>query len=248
MRCTMQPATAPDVLALLAERGDWLRQIGSRQWSGDLLAPARIAAIVAEGGTWLAVLEDGTPGGTITISPEGDPDFWTAAELAEPSWYISKMATSLEHGRGLGSWMLRWAVDQASQAGVTWCRLDVYRDAARLRDWYAAQGWEPVRTAVVPGKNSGALFRHPAVADPAARMFFGRREVLERLTRPPVQPGTTVEVLPAHQPGEVVAVHLADAGMPEAGPAPEYAQRRYTVRMPDGRLRTCGDADIDVAS
>jgi hypothetical protein len=42
------------------------------------------------------------------------------------------------------------------------------------------------------------------------------------------------------------AVHLAGAGMPEAGPVAEYPQRSYTVRMADGSLRAYGDADLDV--
>lgn len=85
----------PAVLSLLTERAAWMREQGSRQWSGDLLAPERIAGIIARGGTFLAAREDATPLATITLSCEGDPDFWTAAELDEPAVYVSKMATSL---------------------------------------------------------------------------------------------------------------------------------------------------------
>jgi GNAT superfamily N-acetyltransferase len=250
MSLTMRRATAadrPDVLRLLNDRARWLRDRGLPQWGGGFPAD-RIGRLVARGGTFLAVRHDGTAVGTITLSPDGDPDFWTQSELLEPAWYVTKMATSLEHGKGLGAPMLRWAVDQAAQEGMTWVRLDVWRTNTGLRDWYAAQGWEHVRTVEAPGRNSGALFRHPAVADVEARRFFGRSPVMQRLMRPPLEPGTEVDVLPARERGLIEAVHLADAGMPESGDAPEYPMRSYTVRMTDGSLRTCGDAALDLAS
>lgn len=94
MSLMMHRATAADrfdVQRLLDERAAWLRAKGSRQWDGDLLAPERVARIVERGGTFLAVREDGRLAGTITLSPEGDPDFWTQAELLErpgtcPRW------------------------------------------------------------------------------------------------------------------------------------------------------------------
>jgi hypothetical protein len=239
-------ADRPAVLALLNERARWLQARDLPQWGGGFPAD-RIRDLVARGGTFLAVLDD-VPAGTITLSPDGDRDFWTEAELLEPAWYVTKMATSLEYGRGLGGPMLRWAVDQAAQAGMTWVRLDVWRTNTGLRDWYTARGWEHVRTVEAPGRSSGALFRHPAAADVEARRMFGRSPLMQRLMRQPLPPGTAVDVLSLRQKGHVEAVHLADAGMPEYGDAPEYPQRSYTVRMADGSLRTLGDADIDIAS
>jgi len=178
MRYVMYPATSGrrfDVQRLLRERASWLRERGSSQWDGDLVSHARVASIVAQGWTWLTMREDDNRiAGTITLSPQGDPGFWTREELAEPAMYVSKMATSLAWGRGLGGPMLRWAADQAHQAGIPWLRLDVYRldDAAPLRAWYQRQGAELVRVAEVPGKRSGALFRLPAGPDPEAREMF----------------------------------------------------------------------------
>ena len=178
MKLTMHRVTTPaaryDMQRLLSERGEWLQARGSRQWAGEGLAPERIAGIAARGGSYIAVREDGMLAGTITVSGDGDLDFWIEAERAEPAWYLSKMATSLEHGRGLGGWMLRWAVDRAAQDGRAWCRLDVtrYEEAQPLRDWYAAQGWERVRTAVVEGKKSGALFQCRVAEDLEAREKF----------------------------------------------------------------------------
>jgi hypothetical protein len=248
MSLTMRRATAADrsdVLRLLNERARWLQARGLPQWGGGFPAD-RIADLVARGGTFLAVRDDGQAAGTITVSPDGDRDFWTQAELLEPAWYVTKMATSLQHGKGTGGPMLRWAVDQAAQAGMTWVRLDVWRTNTGLQDWYAAQGWEHVRTVAAPGRNSGALFRHPAIADVDARRFFGRGLALQRIMRPPLEPGTPVDVIPVHQPGRIEDVHLADASMPEAGPVAEYPQRSYTVRMPDGSRTVYGDADLDV--
>lgn len=222
MKLTMHRATSVlayyDVQRLLNERAGWMRARGSRQWAGDLLAPERIKGIVERGGTYLCIREDGKLAGTITVSAEGDPDFWTPDELAEPTWYLSKMATSLQYGRGLGGWMLRWAADQASQAGLAWCRLDVIRDeeARPLRDWYAAQGWEPVRTVVVPGKNSGALFRHPAAEDLDAREKFSAH--LKWLERPaPAAPSGMQPV-----PGDPFTFRLPSGELIQyADPTPE---------------------------
>jgi GNAT superfamily N-acetyltransferase len=235
------------VLDLLNGSAAWLRQLGEDQWARGFDA-ARIGPAVERGHTLLAEWH-GEPVATVAVTPDGDTDFWTPAELLEPAWYVSKLAVSREHaGHDLGGWVLRKVTDQAAAAGMRWVRLDAWLTNTRLHQWYLARGWTQVRLEPVRDRRSGALFQRPAAADPAARRFFGPREMLERLTRPPLAEGTAVEVLPVHQRGHVEAVHLADYGQPEAGPAPEYPQRSYTVRMADGSRRTCGDASLDVAS
>ena len=236
----------PAVLGLLTERAAWMRERGSRQWEGSLLAPERIAGIIARKGTWLAAREDGTALATITLSRCGDPDFWTGAERAVPALYVSKMATSPEHGRGLGAPVLAWAVDQAAQAHALWARLDVYRDpsAAPLRAWYAAQGFEYLRDAVVAGKNSGALFQRPAVPDPDAAMRFcpvpGHDE---RRHAPTMAAGTRVRV-DYYGPGVVTVAEEPDAGDTERVKHDEPS-RVYWVKLDTGRVMCVSDIKLE---
>jgi predicted GNAT superfamily acetyltransferase len=236
----------PAVLGLLTERAAWMRERGSLQWSGDLLAPERIEGIIAKGGTYLVTRVDGTALGTITLSRAGDPDFWTDAERTEPAVYVSKMATSLEHGRGLGAPMLAWAVHQADWQHALWARLDVYRDpsAASLRAWYAAQGFEYLRDAVVEGKNSGALFRKRAAADPdAALAFCGGADHPQRMGRPSMPVGTQVAV-DYFGPGVVTDVTEPDAGDTEHFKLDEPV-RMYRVEMDSGRVLWRSDLDLE---
>ena len=45
--------------------------------------------------------------GTVTLSAEADPDFWTAAESRQPALYVSKLAISrTDAGTGLGALLL----------------------------------------------------------------------------------------------------------------------------------------------
>jgi hypothetical protein len=244
-----EAADLPAVLSLLTERAQWMRERGSLQWSGDLLAPERIEGIIAKGGTYLAVRLDGTALATITLSRDGDPDFWTDAERTEPAMYISKMATSLEHGRRLGAPVLAWAVHQADWRHAMWARLDVYRDpsAASLRAWYAAQGFEYLRDVEVPGKNSGALFRKRAAADPdAALLFCDGADQPERMGRPSLPAGTRVAV-DYYGPGVIADVTEPDAGDTEHFKLDEPV-RMYRVEMDTGRVLWRSDLDVEPAA
>jgi hypothetical protein len=235
----------PAVLSLLTERAAWLRERGSRQWSGDLLAPERIAGIIERGGTYLAVREDATPLGTTTLSLEGDPDFWTASEEEQRALYVSKMATSLEHGRGLGAPLLRWAQDWAWQARVPLVRLDVIRDpeAAPLRQWYADQGFTYLRDAVVEGKNSGALFEAAAWPDPDAALEFCRPAEHYGHRGAALPLGCTV-FADFWGPGTITEVDEPDFGDPSY-PREDEPIRSYTVRLATGRVIRCGDANLE---
>ena len=240
-----EPGDLPSVLHLLTERAAWMRERGSRQWSGDLLAPERIAGIIAEGGTWLAMAEDATPLGTITLSEHGDPDFWTADERTWPAIYISKMATALDHGHGLGKPMLRWAVHRAADKGVPWVRLDVIRDpeATRLRQWYVMQGFTPLQTVVVEGKNSGALFQRRSVLDPdAALAFIPATDHPERLFRLRIPEGSRV-FADYYGPGSVTEVEDVDAGTEHV--LRDDPVRRYRVLLDTGRALWCTDLELE---
>ena len=164
-------ADLPDVLALLNDAAAWLRSRGLDQWPHGFSA-ARIGPMIARGEVWLA-REGGRAVGTVTISGEADPDFWTSAESRELAVYVSKLAVSrADVGVGLGALLLRWAVDYAARLGCDWARLDAWRTNAQLHVYYRRQGWEQVRIVSLPHRRSGALFQRPALPDLEAREAF----------------------------------------------------------------------------
>lgn len=168
----------PEVIMILRSAADWLHARGYDQWpdGSPTLGPAKISAQIARGEFWL-VTEDGEAAACVAISGDGDTDFWTPCELAEPAVYLSKLAIARSYaGRGLGAVLLRWACDRAASLGVKWVRLDVWRTNTDLQSYYRERGWEQLRIAEVPGRRSGALFQRPAVPDPVAAAMFPPRE------------------------------------------------------------------------
>jgi GNAT superfamily N-acetyltransferase len=150
------------VLNLLEARVGWLRERGSDQWSTWLTWPAKLPESIDRGEVLL--LFDGDDAvATITVSAEGDPDFWTPAELAEPALYISKLATRLDRaGQELGTRLLDWTVDHAYRTGRRFVRLDVWRSATELHDYYLKRGWHHRRTVYAEHRHSGTLFERRA--------------------------------------------------------------------------------------
>jgi len=168
---TIDLAVADDlaeVLALLNGVASWLTSQGINQWAAGF-AVERIASIIERGEMYL-VRQNGSAIATVTVSADGDADFWTAEELAEPARYVAKLATAREHaGQGLGELLLRWTIDLGARQGARWIRLDAWRTNQRLHDFYRDAGWSHLRTVELEHRRSGALFQHPAVADPQAR-------------------------------------------------------------------------------
>jgi 2-oxo-4-hydroxy-4-carboxy--5-ureidoimidazoline (OHCU) decarboxylase len=110
------------------------------------------------------VREDPAVIATVAASRDGDTDFWTPAELAQPALYISKLAIARDQaGTGLGALTQRWIVDQAAQHDL---------HAA----YYRRAGWTYVRTVERSWRRSGALFQRQAADDLEARVAF-RQEI-----------------------------------------------------------------------
>ena len=151
------------ILNLLEARVGWLRARGSDQWSTWLTWPAQLPDSIDR--DEVILLYDGPePVATMTISQDGDPDFWTPAELAEPALYVSKLATRLDRaGEEIGRLLLDWSVNYAHELGAHFVRLDVWRSAVDLHDYYLKRGWHYVRTVYAPHRHSGTLFERPAV-------------------------------------------------------------------------------------
>lgn len=159
------------VLNILSMRVIWLQSRGSDQWSTFAQWPPKLSETIDLGHTWLLETVDREPIGTITVSANGDPDFWTSAELTTPSLYLAKLATvppdyvseqatvTPSDIRGLGRLMLAWSVDYAARAQLEAVRLDVWRTAFDLHRWYEQNGWTKVRTVDLPHRKSGTLFQ-----------------------------------------------------------------------------------------
>lgn len=151
-----------EVMSLLNERIRWLHEQGSEQWNTGRDFEASIVDSIDRRDTWL--LRDGDRSiGTLTLTPEGDPDFWTPEELRDPALYIGKMASAMRRrGESLGRLMLLWAQDWAARSGFDLLRWDVWRTNARLQDYYRSIGGRYIRTVHPAHRWSGALFQIPA--------------------------------------------------------------------------------------
>lgn len=152
------PEELPDVMTLIDERRRWLRERGIDQWNVGREFKTRMANAIDRHEVWL-LRDDGAPLATLTMTPKGDPDFWTSDELQEPALYLGKMATTVERGgQGLGALLLSWARDRAARCGFNVLRWDVWKTNTNLLRYYCSAGARHIRTVDVPGRWSGALF------------------------------------------------------------------------------------------
>lgn len=91
------------------------------------------------------------------LTPDGDPAFWTAAELAQDSLYLDNAVVDPAHAhRGVGSLITRHAKDEAGKRGMSLLRLDCQRVPA-LRAHWERLGFTHLRDVEVPGRASGTL-------------------------------------------------------------------------------------------
>lgn len=162
-----------EVMALLDERTRWLRERGSDQWNTGRNFETGIIDSISRRNAWL-LRDDGASIATLTLTSDGDADFWTPGELREPALYLGKMASAVRRsGEGLGSLMLSWAQDWTARSGFDSLRWDVWRTNEQLQNYYRSVGGRYVRTVHVAGRWSGALFEIPArrIADLSDRVI-----------------------------------------------------------------------------
>jgi hypothetical protein len=177
---TIRRAGPDDLLtihSMLHAAARWLHGRGYDQWPdrSPSLTYARLDEQIRKSETY--IVSDGPdPVATIAVSSAGDPDFWTAEELAEPAVYCSKAAV-LRRGEGLGALLMRWVTDRADMRGVRWARLDAWRTNRELHDYYRRTGWTYVRTADLPHRKSGVLFQMATAPDLEARASFDWQEL-----------------------------------------------------------------------
>jgi GNAT superfamily N-acetyltransferase len=192
------PGDLRTVLAILHSAADWLHSRGIEQWpdGSPSLGPIAIGGQIERGEFWI-VSEDRDPVAVIALSRDGDADFWSPAELEEAAVYVSKAAVLRRMaGRGLGALLLRWACDRIWDMGDDIARLDVWKTNTGLQEYYRRQGWRYLRTVDAPGRNSGALFDHPALRDDGAHWAF------TRLGTPRRGPGLVAAGMPVIVPGD----------------------------------------------
>ena len=142
MDCVVRPATEKDIVdiaAILSEAARWLEEAGMRQWRGDELSEARIAADVAGGLFFLAGC-DGRAAGTIKFQLE-DPLFWPDLPQGEAA-YIHRLAVRrCFAGQSVSTVLMQWAVERARNLGRHYVRLDCEASRPKLRAVYERFGF-----------------------------------------------------------------------------------------------------------
>ncbi|GAA2738653.1 hypothetical protein GCM10010439_73400 [Actinocorallia aurantiaca] len=152
---------ADAVVALRVEAETWLHAAGIQQWVDRARGIRNIRDGLAAGNTYV-VEERGAIVASLTLAG-ADPDFWTADDDPDTALYLYKFMIGAAHrGTGLGDQLLDWACEQARARGKRWLRLDCWRENTALQRYYLRRGFSHVRTVVVPGRGSGALFQRPA--------------------------------------------------------------------------------------
>lgn len=172
----IRAATDADVDAVVALRIDaegWLHAAGVRQWVDHDRGVRSIRNGIAAGTTYVVSDQAGNVIASLTLNG-ADPDFWRAEDLPDQALYLYKfMIGTAYRGTGLGDELLDWACARAADQGKTWLRLDCWRDNQQLQSYYQKRGFEHVRTMVVTGRDSGALFQRPASLRTATSKFLG---------------------------------------------------------------------------
>jgi GNAT superfamily N-acetyltransferase len=118
----------------------WLRSRGLAQYvpaAHDEYAAA-IAGRVASG-TLHAVRDGGTAVGFFSLDPAASP-WWPADGV--PALYLAGMVVSHSaRGRGVGGFIIRWCVSEASSLGCRFVRLDCHADNPWLCGYYESHGF-----------------------------------------------------------------------------------------------------------
>lgn len=172
---------ADDVVALRLESERWLHAAGVQQWMDTARGIRNIQEGLAAGVTYVVTDSQGDGGVVASLTLNGpDPDWWRDDDSPEDALYLYKfMITERWRGSGLGDELLDWACAQAESRGKRWLRLDCWRTNTALHAYYRARGFRHIRTDIVDGRGSGALFERPAslrTAQPKQpRPFFSPR-------------------------------------------------------------------------
>lgn len=170
-------AELADIHRLLRFRADtakWLSSLGIDQWALPFPAEHITQSIKAGEVYLLRETPTADAAATITLDSAADPLLWTEGEIQEPALYIHKLTVDRRYaGQNLGTRLIDWAGDQASQRGARWLRLDAWTTNPRLQRYYESQGFQHIRTVDDPEVGgSGWVAQRPAA--PAVYGFTDR--------------------------------------------------------------------------
>ena len=135
-----------EAVAWMVARGQ-AGQWGSEPFSSSPRRIARVSGLIDSGGLRVAEL-DGEPVSALVIGIAPlhvpPPD--------RPELYINLLISSRRHaGSGIGSMLVRHAVDEARMRDAHQLRVDCWAGAPTLVRWYRYQGFEPTGTFDVDG-------------------------------------------------------------------------------------------------
>ncbi len=164
------PADTSSVMGLLDEATLWLKEKGLDQWQANSdRRLTHVATDIGEG-TLHVVEHVRSVVATITVDDIADTYFWRVEDDVSRGLYVHRMAVSrCEAGKQLGSAMLDWAGQQVLERGRKMLRLDAWVTNGSLHAYYTNLGFHHIRTELVDGRGSGALFERPA----ATRLGLG---------------------------------------------------------------------------
>jgi GNAT superfamily N-acetyltransferase len=140
------PGDLSAVLALFDEAVEWLVARGQTgQWGSE--PPSTRSALVerveawsVSGGLRIAETDGGEPVGALVVGKRHP----FIPEAEEPELYVVLLLTSRRHaGEGIGSELVRRALEEARAAGLRLVRVDCWAGAPRLVRWYEEQGFMP---------------------------------------------------------------------------------------------------------
>lgn len=126
---------------MLLEAAQWVDAMGEVMWDAGELDSRRIAAEVAAGQFYLAVV-DGEAAGTVRFQLE-DKLFWPDLPDDHTSAFVHRLVVRRRFkGQGISSALLRWAVDHARALGRSHLRLDCDKTRPKLMALYEGFGFQ----------------------------------------------------------------------------------------------------------
>jgi GNAT superfamily N-acetyltransferase len=135
------PQDAPSLLALRHALEEWLESLGVEQWGRGEVVLNDVVRQVADGEWWVVRAGEGLLAALRLLW--SDEPVWQRDD--GPAAYVhGLMVDRAVAGGGVGAALLRWAEAQAREAGAPSLRLGCVESNARLRAYYAEQGFAEV--------------------------------------------------------------------------------------------------------
>ena len=176
------PSDMLTVIGLIEDARNWLwvkdKDQWAKPWPDEESRDARVLRGLRAGETWI-VWDGITPAATITVTPQRDPDVWSASactcDLGERAVFVHRLITARKYSNsGLRAELLDWAGLRGHRLhSAKWIRTDVWSTNKALHDFLRWRGFEPCGFCADPQYPSGTLFQKPvsAITMPSTPMF-----------------------------------------------------------------------------